>query len=470
MTLLLNSTMPRWGTPRRAERKTRGVQLRKVAEMMGFELFPWQAYVADVALECDDRGDYFWTTAGATLGRQNGKSKLVSARIAMECLQPGHFAAYTAQDRNMARHAWDEHVSIMEQSPKISKQIAKIIYRNGSEMVRFKNGSSYSILTPSNNGGRGRTLDLVIIDEALTHTLDIDAALRPTLATRRNGQLWLVSNAGDPQSSELLKHYRALGHESIINKDSGLAWFEWAPMSDEFNVHDEDVWYQAIPSLGLPNGVTLEAVRQAAQMNPAHIFAREWLNVWPSTSSVQVISDAAWTALTDTSTRIGNQIVFGLDVTFERHKATIAAAGRIGNKVPIEIVERGDGVRWVIDRCKELSTKWRAPIVIDAGSPAGSFIDAMQRDGINVIPIGRRDFAQGCGTFYDLVQDGRIAHDGDPLLHQVIKSTSRRPLGEAWAWDRKSCDEAIDLVAATLAVFGIIHKEPEKELPRSRIY
>jgi len=470
MTLLLNSTMPRWGTPRRAERKTRGVQLRKVAEMMGFELFPWQAYVADVALECDDRGDYFWTTAGATLGRQNGKSKLVSARIAMECLQPGHFAAYTAQDRNMARHAWDEHVSIMEQSPKISKQIAKIIYRNGSEMVRFKNGSSYSILTPSNNGGRGRTLDLVIIDEALTHTLDIDAALRPTLATRRNGQLWLVSNAGDPQSSELLKHYRALGHESIINKDSGLAWFEWAPTSDEFNVHDEDVWYQAIPSLSLPNGVTLEAVRQAAQMNPAHIFAREWLNVWPSTSSVQVISDAAWTALTDTSTRIGNQIVFGLDVTFERHKATIAAAGRIGNKVPIEIVERGDGVRWVIDRCKELSTKWRAPIVIDAGSPAGSFIDAMQRDGINVIPIGRRDFAQGCGTFYDLVQDGRIAHDGDPLLHQVIKSTSRRPLGEAWAWDRKSCDEAIDLVAATLAVFGIIHKEPEKELPRSRIY
>jgi phage terminase large subunit-like protein len=94
----------------------------------------------------------------------------------------------------------------------------------------------------------------------------------------------------------------------------------------------------------------------------------------------------------------------------------------------------------------------------------------MQRDGINVIPIGRRDFAQGCGTFYDLVQDGRLAHDGDPMLHQVIKSTSRRPLGEAWAWDRKSCDEAIDLVAATLAVFGIIHKEPEKELPRSRIY
>jgi phage terminase large subunit-like protein len=438
--------------------------------MMGFELFPWQAYVADVALECDDRGDYYWTTAGATLGRQNGKSKLVSARIAMECLQPGHFAAYTAQDRNMARHAWDEHVAIMEQSPKISKQISKIIYRNGSEMVRFKNGSSYSILTPSNTGGRGRTLDLVIIDEALTHTLDIDAALRPTLATRRNGQLWIVSNAGDPQSSELLKHYRALGHESILNKDSGLAWFEWAPASDEFDVHDEAVWYQAIPSLELKHGVTIEAVRQAAQMNPAHIFAREWLNVWPSTSSVQVISDAAWTALTDTSTRIGNQIVFGLDVTFERHKATIAAAGRIGSKVPIEIVERGDGVRWVIERCKELSAKWRAPIVIDAGSPAGSFIDALQRDGVNVIPIGKRDLAQGCGTFYDLVQDARLAHDGDPQMLQVIKSTSRRPLGEAWAWDRKSCDDAIDLVAATLAVFGIIHKEPTKEPQRSRIY
>ena len=127
MTALLNSTMPRWGTPRRPERKTRGVQLRKVAEMMGFELFPWQALVADVALEYDDQGDYFWTTAAAAVGRQNGKSKLVSARIAMECLQPGHHAAYTAQDRNMARHAWDEHTAIMEQSPKLSKQISKIL-------------------------------------------------------------------------------------------------------------------------------------------------------------------------------------------------------------------------------------------------------------------------------------------------------------------------------------------------------
>jgi len=462
--------MPRWGTPRRAERKTKGRELRKVAKMMGFDLFPWQALVVDVALEHDEKGNFFYSTVGATCGRQVGKSKLVSARITYECLQPGHYVAYTAQDRNQARLAWEEHTFTMEQSPEIAKLISKIVYRNGSEQVRFKNGSSYSIVTPSTTGGRGRTLDLVIIDEALTHELSIDAALRPTLATRRNGQFWIVSNAGDPQGSELLKHYRSLGHESIISKDSGLAWFEWAPGSDDFDVHDESVWKQAIPSLGLKHGVTIEAVRQASQMNPAHIFAREWLNVWPSLSSVQVISDASWTALQDTSTRIGNQIVFGLDCTFERHKATIAAAGRIGNKVPIEIVERGDGVRWVMERCKELSAKWRAPLVIDAGSPAGSFIDALQRDGVNVIPIGRRDFAQGCGTFYDLVQDGRLTHDGDPALLQVIKSTSRRPLGEAWAWDRKSCDDAIDLVAATLAVFGIIHKEPTKEPQRSRIY
>ena len=39
---------PRWGTPRRVERATRGDVLLRVALLLGWRLHPWQAHVADV--------------------------------------------------------------------------------------------------------------------------------------------------------------------------------------------------------------------------------------------------------------------------------------------------------------------------------------------------------------------------------------------------------------------------------------
>jgi phage terminase large subunit-like protein len=88
---------PRWGTDRDPASQTDGEVLRRVARLMGFELFPWQAHVADVSLEKQD-GRYRYRTVCTQVGRQNGKSKLISARIAMEAMKPGHHIAYTAKE------------------------------------------------------------------------------------------------------------------------------------------------------------------------------------------------------------------------------------------------------------------------------------------------------------------------------------------------------------------------------------
>ena len=285
---------PRWGTDRDPASQTDGEVLRRVARLMGFELFPWQAHVADVSLEKQD-GRYRYRTVCTQVGRQNGKSKLISARIAMEAMKPGHHIAYTAQDRNMARAKWEEHVEILESAPRLRKKIKRVSRVNGSEKIFFTNGSSYGIITPNaSKGGRGTSLDLVVIDEALTHKLELISALQPTLGTKENGQLWIVSNAGHPIQSELLMHYRNLGHAHLQDPSSDLAWFEWSPLVDEFDYMDEEVWYQAIPSLDLEFGVKLRAVREAANTNSPEIFTREWLNVWPAREAVQVVSPDLW--------------------------------------------------------------------------------------------------------------------------------------------------------------------------------
>ena len=462
----MKSPLPRWSTPRRKRRKTRANELVAAAQRLGFSLFPWQQLVADTALEVLS-GDYVYRTVGVNLGRQNGKSTLIAGRIVMEALQEKRRIVYTAQDRNMARRAWDEHVDLIYFSD-LKDEIQKITRMNGSEKLTFKNGSTYSIVTPSKHGGRGMSNDLVVIDEALAHDMEVLAALQPTLATRENGQLWLVSNSGN-ENSVLLSHFRNLGHSQMDDDDSRLAWFEWSPKDDKFDHLDSKVWRQAIPSLGQPGGVTLTAVQEAANGDPA-TFVREWLNVWPSKESVQVIDTEQWDYLFNENVVLGNHIVLGVDISRERHKAAIVASGKVGNLTPLEVVEAKDGTSWLLPRLIELATKWRSPVVVDAGGAAATIIPYLEQQKIHVIPIGLREYARACGDFYDAVQARTITHLGDNLLKEAIMGSSKRPLGDAWAWSRQGTTNTTPLVAATLARWGAIAQEQIKEPIRSKIF
>jgi phage terminase large subunit-like protein len=458
---------PRWGTTRDKRRKTRGPSLALVAQAMGFELFPWQKYVVDTAMEY--RNDHYaYRTVGVAVGRQNGKSSLVATRIAFEAISPRHRIAYTAQDRNMARAKWEEHVEILLSSP-FKNKIKHVVRTNGNEHVIFKNGSTYQITTPNNKGGRGSSLDLVVIDEALTHDLSLIGALQPTLATKPNGQLWILSNAGDERST-LLAHYRNLAHSNLKDGQSRLAWFEWAPHEDKFDHLDEKVWRQAIPSLGQKKGVTIEAVREAANTNAPEIFTREWLNVWAAKEATQVIDTELWDGLVRSDVIIGGDVVLGVDMTRERDKACIAATGFVSGLNPIEIVDMRDGTAWLQPRLIEVAKKWNATVVIDTGSPAASVLGHLELAGIKVLAIGLQEYARACGNFYDAVQARSVCHLGDDNLRQAILGSAKRPLGDAWAWNRRSTSNITPLVAATLAHYGMTNLPTEVPILRSRIF
>jgi phage terminase large subunit-like protein len=460
---------PRWSTPRDYAYESDGERLAKVARLMGFELFAWQRLVADVGLERKGDG-YRYRTVGCAVGRQSGKSKLIETRIAYELLQPSRHVAYTAQDRNMAKLKWEEHIHSLESSPALAKYIRKVSRNNGSERLYMKNGSMYSIVTPNDKGARGMSLNLMVIDEALTHPLSLVAALQPTLATRKNGQLWILSNAGIPGESELLQHYRNIGHTGVQDDNNPLAWFEWAPAEDKFDYMDEAVWRQAIPSLGESHGVLLEAVREAALTNSPDIFMKEWLNVWISSEAAQVVATELWDSLARTDIVVGNRMVLGVDISRERDRASIGVSSLVSGMTPVEVVEARDGVGWLVPRLIEIAKKWKAPVVIDAGSPAGSIIGQLENAGVKVIAIGLRDYARACGSFYDAVQERTICHLDDPNLRDAIIGSSKRPLGDSWAWNRQSTTNITPLVAVTLARYGLVNEPEEKPVVRSQIF
>lgn len=460
---------PRWATARDLSLPTDGDKLARVAQLMGFELFDWQRRVADTALERKD-GHYVFRTVGASVGRQGGKSKLIEVRIAFELLQARKQIAYTAQDRAMAKLKWLEHVQSFERTPQIARQIHKISYINGSERLYMKNGSSYGIVTPNDKGARGLSLNLMVIDEALTHPLSLLASLQPTLATRRSGQLWIVSNAGIPGRSQLLEHFRTVAHTRIDDRSTQLAWFEWSPRQDKFDYLDEAVWREAIPTLDQKNGVLLDAVREAAHTSSPEIFTKEWLNVWPAVEAVQVIPTDLWDGLARTDVTVGKEVVLGVDISPVRDKSAIAVSGLVNGLTPVEIVEAKDGANWVADRLIEIAKRWKAPVVIDQGAPASSLIVQLENAGIQVISLGLRDYARACGSFYDAVQARTICHLDDPNLRQAIIGSSRRALGDSWAWRRHDTNNITPLVAATLARYGVVNKPIEQPVQRSKIF
>ena len=297
--------LPRWGTPR-SKRETHAHHLARVAQALGWDLFDWQRLVADVALEHDD-GQYRYRTVGVSVGRQNGKTALAASRIALELLQPGHIVAFTAQDRGMARYLWEAHCELILESS-MARRVRRVVRANGQEALIMENGSQYRIITPSRKGSRGMTTDLVVVDEALHIDMDVIAAVQPTMATKPNAQLWILSNAGDANST-MLNHYRGLGHQQRDSDDGRLAWFEWAPAQDKIDAFDEAVWRQAIPTLAEAGGVNLDAVAEAAETTAPELFAREWLNVWPHIGAVAVIDMHDWEKLERPDVHLGFEVV-----------------------------------------------------------------------------------------------------------------------------------------------------------------
>ena len=81
---------PRWGTPRRLLRPTRGALLAQIAALLGWELHDWQQLAADVSLEYDPMTRTpAYGVVGIAVARQNGKTTLVCARIALQLIVPG---------------------------------------------------------------------------------------------------------------------------------------------------------------------------------------------------------------------------------------------------------------------------------------------------------------------------------------------------------------------------------------------
>jgi hypothetical protein len=418
---------------------------------------PWQRQVADVALEVDPHtGRLAYREVVVTTPRQQGKTRLELAVLVHRARTwPGSRMLYAAQDRIHARAKWeDDHLAALRRSPFAGE--FKPRFQRGDEAIRWHNGSWHGITAPGEKAGHSDVLDVAVVDEAWARVAGLEQGLSPTMITRPQPQLWVVSTAGTVRSA-YLRGKVDRGRQQARRGRGAVAYFEWAA-PEGADPADPKTWRAAMPALG--RTISIAAVRAEFDRLELADFCRAYLNWWPSAipSDWLVITEPRWRAVADAKSEAVDPVAFAADVTPERSAAAIAvASGRLDGLGHGEVVDHRPGIGWVVPRLLELVHRWQpCAVAIDPTGPAGSLIVPLEAAEVEVVKPSERQAAHAAADLYDAVTETTVRVVPRPALDAAVAGARQRPLGDGWAWARRR-DVPVDicpLVALTLARWG----------------
>lgn len=207
---------------------TLGFEVIDFAEgVLGLTLMPWQKWLFTHALETVDGPDGWrlrFRTVIVLIGRQNGKTTMgcVLALYFLYMMEAG-LVLGTAQDVSNAEDTWAMCVEMAQQTPELAEGIRHIWYTNGAKRLQLEGGRDYRVRASNRRAGRGKSADLVLLDELREHqTWDAYSALSKTGMARKNALLWCMSNAGDG-TSVVLRHFRLRAHAQLGDPDGAVA-------------------------------------------------------------------------------------------------------------------------------------------------------------------------------------------------------------------------------------------------------
>jgi len=400
------------------------------------------------------------------MARQNGKGVELTVRQLGGLFVLGEqLQLHTAHEFRTCNEHFLRVAALVESSPALKRRVARIRYANGEQGIELKSGARLKFLARSGGAGRGFAgASTVYYDEAMYLQSEHVGASLPTLSTHPNPQVVYTGSAGFGTSSQMW-HLR----RRALSGDGGrLAYLEHTAEEiavdgdrlvsnrDIVDLSDQTLWYAANPALG--NRITSDFVEAEYRSMARDEFARERLGIWepePLIARERVFSIAQWSAnYVDVEPDL--PIGFAVDVAPDRRTAAIAAVSTIDAKRYVTILEHrpNAGLGWVVERITAIAAQYPdLPWCIDPGAAAGALVADLNANDINVTTVSARDVAQACGAFHDAVVDNHISYRRQRALDDAVTAATVRPLGDAWAWDRRSSDGDISpLVAVTLAL------------------
>ena len=475
-------------------------------EVLEMELFPWERWFFIHALEANPDGSFRFRRIVLLIARQNGKSTMaqVLALWAMFIMEV-RLVLGTAQNLDTSEETWEGAVDVAESCPELADKVRRVVRTNGKKALEIATGGSYKVAAASRKGGRGKTADIVVLDELREHlNWEAYGAVTKTTNAKPNALIICMSNAGDAYSV-VLRHLRYKAHMALGDPDGWCASVGDAPVSEEVpdevagavddtlaifewsappgcSIWDREGWAMANPSMG-HGTITEKVIASDAATDKESVFRTEDLCQWVETIRAEPFPEGSWEAGVDASSEIAadSPLAFGVDVSGDRSHAAVAVAGwRRDGRMHIEVVAYRTGTTWPLSWIRERAPKYDPMRIAwqKRGAPVSSMADELKAiEGIEPFEVEGRDLAAWCGRLWDGVSacaEGSesdavpIMHVRQPQLDLAAKTAATKPLGDsAWVFDRsRSPEDCAPLMACAMAA-GLLTQRIESEAVES---
>jgi len=363
------------------------------------------------------------------VARQNGKTTLLAPLIVGRLLG-GQSILHTAQNRELPRgtHRYVANL-LREHFPEQVPNRSDIRFGAGQEEIRTKEGGHYRIVAATDNGARGPSANLVIVDEvrALKSTDFIEAA-QPTTIAQELTQTVYLSNAGTTESVVLN------GLRARSGTDEYLAYLEWSAAPDRA---PDDVagWLESNPSIGHNPWLlrNLGRVYKSCVLGDTlDKWEREHLCRWTVAESARLITRDEWSGqLFEGERPKAKRPVLGvkMDPGGGRFSGVLAWPGPEG-RVVLDVVVDTEADPLDVDRLgpdvAALATKMGvSAVAYDPQTDADMVRHLRQRS----TPISTRDYASATERFVRLVAGRQfVVHDPGGIIAADLERTTRKAM------------------------------------------
>ena len=377
----------------------------------GMELFAWQRYALNRALEYDTNGKLIWSACLISVGRQSGKSWLSRGL----CLWRLHHADLFGETQTVL-HVANKRSTALEVMRPAGLWATEVYGRksvrwgNESAGIELPTGDRWLIHAANDSAGVGYSVSMVFCDEAWKIPQSvISDSIAPTMVMREQPQIYLVSTAGDSQS-DLMQSYRQRALDRLDDEDSSsVLLLEWSAPA-EADPSLVETWKWGSPEWSDKRELFL--AEQWARIEEA-AFRRQYCNQWVIRSDHWLL-DSWWNGTLDPEASLDESAVWSVAVETDfdgmGHAVAIAAPNAEGL-----IVIRVTTHRTIAEVDAQLA-KIRAehPSIYVQVTPG--YVDRLKEKFDDL--VGQREAVSATQVLQDLFSRQMLRHNGSQVLHE----------------------------------------------------
>ena len=390
------------------------------------------------------------------VARQNGKTHLARIRIlaGLFVFCEKNIVAMSS-NRGMALDTFRKVVEVIEDNPHLAAQVKQIRVANGQESVELLSGARYEIVAATRDGSRGKTADLLYIDELREIDEESWTAAKPVTRARPNSQIVMTSNAGDAFSTVL----NDLRSRALSYPPATMGYWEYS--ADDFaKITDKNAWYQANPALGylIDEETIADAIATSSVEASRTETLCQWVSALKSPWPYRAFEDLT---VQDLKIEPGRLTIFGMDISVNKKMASLVA-GQVQDdgKIAVGVIAQFES-QVAIDELKmavevnDWAMKYKPRMICFDKYSTMSVAERLALSAHKIQDMSGAVFYQACSDLYDSIVNGRIVHIGQSSLVDSMNNCAAKETDAGWRIvRRKSAGD----VSAAISLAMVVHQ------------